>query len=208
MKSLILGFLFALLMAVSCGCGVQYFTYHQGTTVNHISHAVIIPIYIDSDFSVDHRKAIIAAADEWNTIFNGQVKLVIEEDKFSGLEEGKKIFKEKIAITGEGWVVVAVNHDNALVEDMENVLAFVSGPGGHTMVVIKDVIGKRDLKTIVMHEMGHLMGAEHVRLASLMVPYYSNYQYECIDKITVAQIAMYMKLDFDTLNYCITPRFE
>ena len=208
MKSLILCIFILLISITISGCGVKYFTYHAGQLNTHISHALIIPIYIDNDFSAEHKNAIIAAAKEWNGVFNGQVILRVENEKFSGLDGGVNILKNKVMVTGEGWVIIGVNHDNELVEDMGNVLAFVKGAGGHSMVIVRDVIGTRDLKTIVMHEMGHLMGALHVDMANLMIPYYGKTQYECIDKITVAQVAFFMNLDFNTLNYCITPAFE
>jgi predicted Zn-dependent protease len=204
-------FLFVMVMTamLGCsGCGGETWTYRQGQVPTHINHTYNIPIWIDSSFSVSQKAAIRDAIKEWNGVFNGQVVLKAEAT-FTGIEEGDKLLQQANR-TGQGWVIINLPHNHPLFDNLNlgGVLAFVRGAGGHLMVVIGDQIGSRNLKSIVMHEMGHLLGANHVNAPSLMMPAYSHTSSNCIDKITVAQVAGYYKLDMGTLNYCITPHFE
>lgn len=93
-----------------------------------------------------------------------------------------------------------------------NELTFVRRFSDHLMVVVGDRLGDRNIKTIIMHEFGHIFGCfdcYHINIKnSLMVPIYGKDQADCIDKISVAQVASYMGLDVNILNYCVTPNFS
>jgi hypothetical protein len=110
-------------------------------------------------------------------------------------------------------VVVKLPEDSdeldGVVSRGDGVLAFVTRHEGHVLVVVGDRLGGRDLKTIIMHEVGHLLGAAHVNMkGSLMYPAYGWNQVSCIDKVTVAQVAGYLELDMKQMNYCMTPGWE
>ena len=124
---------------------------------------------------------------------------------FKGLDAGDEVLKD-MRKKGEGWIIVRAGSSDEVVSNLsEHALAFA---GSGIMVVIWDRIGTRDLKTIVMHEMGHLLGSSHFRSNSLMHPFYGRKQYSCIDKMTVSEVAAAHGLRLETLNYCSTPGFE
>lgn len=202
MKKLLLIFL-----TIFClfGCGPGLYEYHSAKTPKAIVNPEQIPIWIDMSFNQADREAIIKATNEWNFVLNGQAKFTFQ-GYFQGDKEGLMIFKDTLK-TGLG-VVITSNDSDELGDDgeAEGILAFVAGAGAHHMVVIHDHIGNRDLKDIVLHEYGHLLGADHVNTTSLMYPANDSKQSPCVDKITALQVANYLDLDVETLHYCRTPQ--
>ena len=58
-----------------------------------------------------------------------------------------------------------------------------------------------DVEVIVLHEMGHALGAQHVD-GTLMNPTYDTITLRCPDVVTVSQVAAYNGLDMATLSWC------
>lgn len=209
----VLKYLCLILSCLLISCGGLY-SYHQGTKPAHVSNQKVIDIYLDSSFDLMEREHIKDAMNEWNGVFNGQIKLQLAEKdgglvSFSGKDEASDLLK-MMNNTGLGWLIIKLNSSDELLEDVNtNTLAFVTGADRHLMVVIADRVTGRNLKTIIMHEMGHLLGAAHINSkGSLMNPTYGFDQVDCIDKMTVSQIAGYWDFPITELNYCITPNFE
>lgn len=199
------------------GCGasaVKMFTYHSNAPLSKVVNYREFPVFLDDRFTVEERKNLEASISEWNWALNGQIKLVVNKKLVNGedLSEVKDTLYG-IRQTGQGYLILRLNHDDPLLEDTvdedDGTLAFVNALGnrGHLMVVVADRIGTRDLRRIVLHEFGHLMGAMHVMAKSLMFPSYGD-GYPCIDKITILQAANYHKLDPNHLNYCSVPNLE
>jgi hypothetical protein len=198
-------------LLIMLGCGTSQWTYKHVSPADHISNAKVIPIYIDSTFSDEHAKAIKDSIAEWNLVLNKQITLKLDST-FVGLIDGQRRLDE-VNRTGLGYVIINLEETSpilsGLVEEGDGTLAFVRRFDGHVMVIVGDRIGNRNLKTIVMHEIGHLLGSFHVNIpGSLMMPYYGNDQADCIDKVTVAQVAGYNHLLLEHLNYCVTPNFK
>ena len=199
---------------------VHYWTYRQGTPPAHITHPVIIPVQLDSHFLPSQMEEIKAALTEWNGVFNGQIVLALEThpaqgvDKkthtypttFDGWKEGQKIVDD-YEKSNLGWAIFCLpsTDPNLSSEIPSSTLAYVEGLDEHAIYVIMDRFGTRSLKVVMMHEMAHLLGALHVNTDSLEYPYSNSNQSDCIDKITVLQVAHVRHLDFNTLNYCVTP---
>lgn len=201
MKKLLLVFL-----AIFClfGCGPGLYEYHGAKDPGAIVHRTEIPVYVDLTFNQADREAIVAAMNEWNFVLNGQAQFVFY-GYFQGDKEGLELFKDALK-TGLG-IVITCNTSEELDDDgeLQGVLAFVPGAMAHHMTVIKDHIGTRKLKDIVLHEFGHILGADHPYAPSLMFPAYSSKQTPCVDKITALQVAEFLDLDVETLHYCRTP---
>jgi hypothetical protein len=211
------GIILALMtLLVVGGCGNSLYTYRNvaGPEASYQYYREI-PVYMDKNFSVAEREALLQSMGEWNWTLNGYMKLVVKDTEFNlDSSAAKKTFKQ-VKNTGEGYLILKLNHDDPALEDVieegDGTLAFVNrlGHNGHIMVVIADRIGSRNLKSIVLHEFGHLLGASHVMARSLMYPSYSGRSsYRCVDKITAAQVANYQQIELSHLNYCSTPDFE
>lgn len=79
-------------------------------------------------------------------------------------------------------------------------LAWASKVGGNVIYLVR---GKYEFDSygIVMHEIGHALGAQHVN-GTLMNATYNKKLYQCPDAVTVAQIAAWNKVSLDILKWC------
>ena len=222
-KIFLIPLLFSMICILNCtGCAeTQLYTYHSVDAPSHIVHPTIIPIWIDSGFSKDQAESIKDAIGELNKVLNGQMVLKLEShigigtDKksyiypttFASYEDGQALV-DKATTSDSGWVIFAINSDNKILENTPpGTVGFVKGIDEHFIMIVVDRIGTRSLKDIVMHEMGHLLGALHVNAPSLEYPAYGPQAMDCIDKITAAQISVVRRLDFNKMTYCSTPMF-
>ena len=206
--------------SLQCASGPVYWTYHQGIAPQHIIHPDLIPVWIDSNFTPSQAMQIEAAVDEWNQVFNGQIVMTVQTHQEQGVDKkmhtypttfanydaGQKLVDDSKE-TNLGIVFFALKIGDKNLRGDDGTLAYVEGPGAHAVYAIPQRFGSRSLKDVMMHELAHLFGALHVNAPSLETPYYSSNQYDCIDKITVAQVAAMQHLDFNSLNYCVTPNF-
>lgn len=192
------------------GCSGSMWRYKQGSAPSHIVNAREIPVYVDSKFTNAEIVQLNAAMQEWNGVFNGQIVLTLVR-KF---HDGPEAFElaRSVSNNHNGWMIAKLDSDDErlseTVEFGDGKLAFVPRLGGQLMVVLGDRISTHNLKTIAMHEMGHMLGADHTFGKTLMHPAYGPVQVDCIDKVTVSQVAFYNDLDVNSLNYCVTPDFQ
>ena len=80
-------------------------------------------------------------------------------------------------------------------------LAWASMLGGFEISMMKGRY-EHDVTGILMHEMGHAFGAQHVA-GTLMNPQWYPHGFICPDATTVAQVAAWNQVNLDTLRYCI-----
>lgn len=212
MKKLIT--LIFLMLLAACSTSTPMYQYTKVAKTKQYHWERTIPIYVSQQFSDTDKKTIRDAVDAWNNVLNGHMSLVIKDERFFSKEEDLRTM-HALREANEGWVLLKMDHDHpALADEIEEgdgVLAFVNrlGSSGHLMFVLGDRIGSKDLKSILLHEMGHLLGAQHVSARSLMYPSYGIYaNYRCIDKITVAQVSNYQHIPIEEMNYCVTPEFK
>lgn len=200
-------FLFLLLSLIHLtGCTVKPWSYHKVKSPEHIVNPPTIPIYIDNGFTRPQLIAVYQAVNEWNYIFNRQIVLEIKNIVRNTKEV--KSANDSIKNSGVGWIFFTISISDPGLEVIDkNFIAFVNEIGGNYMFVFKERIAPVNVKTIIMHEIGHLLGAEHVIFPSLMYSTYGEDQLDCIDQVTVNQVAAANNLDYKTLNYCSTPNF-
>ncbi len=78
--------------------------------------------------------------------------------------------------------------------------------------MISDHFGVRDLTGVMMHELGHALGAGHDDSAGghLMASYYNPANGRCIDRGAAAMVAQAQRLRVNQLNWCVGPgdRYE
>ncbi len=83
----------------------------------------------------------------------------------------------------------------------EHALAWASVLGGFEISMRKGWY-EQDVTGILMHEMGHAFGAQHVA-GTLMNPKWFPHGFICPDATTVAQVAAWNQVNLDSLSYCV-----
>jgi hypothetical protein len=156
----------------------------------------VIPIWIDKTFSGNDMLAIDDAINNWNLVLNGSIKLQPVSYQFD--MEPDEIMR---AIRERGLLVMKVTSDNSMVD--KDTRAWVNELGGFKLYVVKDRVPTEIMTGIMMHELGHALGASHQTGNTLMFPYYRKEMYYCIDFATVKQVSDYQKIRLDYLNHCV-----
>jgi hypothetical protein len=192
------------------GVALPSYTNHAA----HVSAARTLTLYVDRDFDEAERQHIVSAVRQWNHALNGflQMRPVLLPNDPSQ-DEITRIRR------GGGWIVARVDGRHPLArqpEGMQALAVTIGGSNGGMMVagarggfvyVISDRIdraGPRDLTGVVMHELGHVLGAGHAR-TGLMGPVYHPANGRCIDREAVALVASAQRLPLQQLNWCVTP---
>lgn len=145
----------------------------------------IVPVYIDKDFKADARADIHAALDEWNFAFNGYVTYLVVSDGFDMDED----VIERVNRTGQGLIIVSIPDAFLDLFVPEGVLAWVDDLGDPVVHVASGRIGTRNLKKIVMHEIGHVLGVPHTTASNTLMSKYYQDQAACIDDYTLRTLA-------------------
>jgi hypothetical protein len=57
---------------------------------------------------------------------------------------------------------------------------------------------------VLMHELGHALGAEHGGDGLMSTPY-SRLKQQCVDRYTILQVATHERMAAGDLNYCVVP---
>jgi hypothetical protein len=194
----ILSILFVLLVLVGCARPLQ-FRYTNKTWISGAAQPV--KIYVDKEFGMADVIEMQKALDQWNYVFNGMVKLEI-------VSVGFDMSEEMIKESSDGLLILKIDSKNPNIpkgdakDGVESpVLAFVNEVGGRYMYIIRDRVELGDMRAIMLHEMGHLLGAGHVG-EHLMHPRYLPVRYQCVDAETVKAVALHWKIPVERMNYC------
>ena len=175
----------------------------QATTLRYTNHRPaataeeIVPLRIKGSFTPGDRAKILRAVNEWNVALNGFVRFTIVEDSVTSAANARQSRPWSI-MSAEGisprvvpGPTIALAHTQPL-----------PGSGG-LMIVYVDRIGTRDLGSVVMHELGHVLGAGHGE-KGLMAAHYHPADQQCVDKATITAVAAKRRLAVDQLNWCET----
>jgi hypothetical protein len=158
----------------------------------------VVPVQIDSAFTLYERAKILRAVNEWNHVLNGFVRLDISPesvDASAAVAAGR-------SARSDGWIVGKITSRHPMLANMKQALAVTIGTRKAVVLVVADRLGSRDLGGIVMHELGHALGAGHDPGGKLMHPYYTGDKQRCIDKGAVRAVATAQKLPLNGLNWC------
>ena len=141
-----------------------------------------INVCIDRTFDSEDKATIISAIDEWDRTLNGSMVFTTNDVSCNWT-----IIKSEVELYNE---------------QREPILAQANYVGGTTITVIRTKIRSEwQLKAIMLHEIGHLLGANHMD-DSLMNSHYSIKLYPCIDQKTIQVISKYQGLSYSNYNFC------
>lgn len=184
-----------LTLIVCCLAGCVQYTHH-----NPISNAQVVPVYI-TGFIPDVRRELVGAVGEWNVALNGHMVLVVMSEEITSATMPLNFIAQKqnaIVIVGvdrEAPMIQAAHFDGAVA---------VSYPWGHkkpaSIIYLTNTLSPKTARHILLHEIGHSEGAEHLDY-SLMQLHYS-IDYDCIDEKTMMQVAKANRWDLWTTNWC------
>lgn len=104
-------------------------------------------------------------------------------------------------IRGDEWRCSFWIHETTeTLESKPEALAWASRIGGRE-IFMKVGRYEQDVKGIVLHELGHALGAQHVE-NTLMNEHWAQGRFVCPDVVTVAQIAAFHNVNLETLSWC------
>jgi hypothetical protein len=157
----------------------------------------IVPLRIKGSFTPGDRAKILRAANEWNVALNGFVRFTIVDDSSAPIANPRQ---------SRPWSIMAAQGISLRVVPGPTIALAHTQPlpgSGGLMIVYVDRIGTRDLGSVVMHELGHVLGVGHGE-RGLMAAHYHPTDQQCVDKATVAAVAAQRRLAVDQLNWCET----
>lgn len=180
------------------GCGFRdglHYYINAPSGINVVTR--VQDVYVDKDFGSADKVAIQEGIEQWNYAFNKQIEIRVVSWDF---KMEPSVLKDKNA-----WFILKIDSSSKLKppETKEKpTLAFADKIGGHYIYIIRDRISNDDVKGISMHELGHLLGSEHVGM-HLMHDTYVRGKYPCVDYASVESVAKAQHLEVAGLNYCI-----
>jgi hypothetical protein len=169
------------------GAGLRYTNHLPAATAEEI-----VPLRIKGSFAPGDRAKILRAVNEWNVALNGFVRFTIVEDSAAS------------AANARPWSIMAAEGIGPRVVPGPTIALAHTQPlpgAGGLMIVYVDRIGTRDLGSVVLHELGHVLGVGHGE-KGLMAAHYHPADQQCVDKATITAVAAKRRLAVDQLNWC------
>lgn len=154
-----------------------------------------IPIWISYEFGSADVIAISSAIDHWNRSLNGSIRLEVVDIVFN--EEGEKVVEQ---IRERGWIIRKIGTEGLPnVGVGYNCVGFADKIGGSHIYIVRERLDNDEVFGVVMHEIGHLLGAGHVG-HGLMQAHFRKVDSQCIDYDSAMAVKQYLKLG--KINWC------
>jgi Zn-dependent protease with chaperone function len=162
-----------------------------------------LTLYVDGDFDGAERERLGLAVRQWNHVLNGFVRLrpvVLPADASDGA---------LAQLRRQGaWIVAKVDSRHPAARDRSALAVTMGNRGSGFVYVIADRFAMRDLTAVMLHEVGHVLGAGHDPHGHLMAPVYDRDNGHCIDRAAVAMVASAQRLPLNQLNWCVGPGLD
>lgn len=185
----------------ACQSRVSNYTHVKNVSGDGTTEGVV---FISNEFNQKERKAIEEAIETWNYVLNGYHRFVVQKSNIPVNDE-----QSYMSFISGGFTVQKVwagNEDYITKDDITGerikILAWVDKVGGSRVWVVKNRVVTEDVYYIMLHEIGHVLGARHVGRQSLMSPLYERLSYSCVDLESVKQVAARVRAPIEELNHC------
>ena len=162
-----------------------------------------LTIYIDGDFDAAERERIGLALRQWNHVLNGFVRLRPVLLPADASDSAVAQLRRQGA-----WIVARVDSRHPAARDRSALAMTVGNRGSGFVYVIADRFAVRDLTAVMLHEVGHVLGAGHDPHGHLMAPVYDRNNGHCIDRAAAGMVASAQRLPLNQLNWCVGPGLD
>jgi hypothetical protein len=195
------------LMSAAAAPGERYGTSVYRYTDNPSAAAAMpartLTVYVDGDFDAAERERIGLALRQWNHVLNGFMHLRPVLLPADASERAVAQLRRPGA-----WIIAKVDSRHPAARDRSALAMTVGNRGSGFVYVIVDRFAIRDLMAVMLHEVGHVLGAGHDPHGHLMAPVYDRDNGHCIDRAAVAMVASAQRLPLNQLNWCVGPGLD
>lgn len=183
-----------------CGYTPQYY-YTRQPNIGRTNY--IIYVKVDKEFSDMDRLAIDKAVSRWNYVLNGHYKLEVVDWNYDATE----IKNDKLYPIDAYYIVKLSGEQHKAfvkylkVEDQKKFVLGFANVGGTVAYLVRERLQQADVYYVLMHELAHIFGSNHDGFR-LMSPHYNKTNFQCVDWKTAEQVAKFLGLHINDLNWC------
>ncbi len=147
------------------------------------AHRTQVTWFIDPQFTQDQKLDIISGINDW-----AQDTRYYLEVRYASIRE-------------ESNYRVLVDIPDPL-DPEDKILAFANAIPGNIVRIYTIRMNGYSYRYLMHHELGHIFGASHIANTT-MNPTFNDSNFECIDRLTMQQVATQNRWDIDNLEYCL-----